>query len=57
MSKKLIIALALVIAGIAICGAVNYKRATDLQAYAEANNCQWSATGTMYGDNRDYICR
>lgn len=57
MSKKLIIALALAIVGIAICGAVNYKRATDLQAYAEANNCQWSATGTMYGDNRDYICR
>lgn len=55
--KKLLIVLALAIAGIAICGAVNYKRATDLQAYAEANDCQWSATGTMYGDDRDYICR
>lgn len=57
MSKKLIIALALAIAGVAICGAVNWKRATDLQAYAESNNCEWSATGTAYGDDRDWICK
>lgn len=55
MNKKLLIVLALAV--IAICGAVNLKRATDLQAYAENNNCQWQATGTMYGDDRDFVCR
>ena len=28
-----------------------------MDAYAEANNCTWYATGTWYGDDRDFICK
>ena len=28
-----------------------------MDAYAEANNCTWTATGSAYGDNRDFICK
>lgn len=25
--------------------------------YSKENSCTWQATGTVYGDNRDYICK
>ena len=28
----------------------------QMERYAINNNCEWKATGTLYGDNRDYIC-
>lgn len=56
MSKtKIVIALALV--AVATVCAVSLKRAANLHAYAESNNCEWSATGTAYGDDRDWICK
>lgn len=33
------------------------KQATDLANYANINGCSWSATGTNYGDDRDWVCR
>ena len=33
------------------------KQAADLAEYADINGCSWSATGTSYGDNRDWVCR
>lgn len=36
---------------------VNLKRSYDRKLYAIANNCEWVATGTMYGDDRDFICK
>lgn len=28
-----------------------------MDAYAKENNCTWYATGTWYGDDRDFICK
>lgn len=28
-----------------------------MERYAESNNCTWHYTGTMYGDDRDLICK
>lgn len=36
---------------------VNLKRANDLRKYAVANNCDWSWSGSAYGDDRDWVCR
>lgn len=33
------------------------KRANNLREYALANNCEWVYQGTMYGDDRDFICK
>lgn len=32
------------------------KQEANMDAYAKANHCTWKATGTMYGDNRDFVC-
>lgn len=36
---------------------LNLKRTYDLWEYAIANDCTWTWQGTMYGDDRDYICK
>lgn len=51
-----IVALIMIVAALLVV-ILNLKRANDLSKYAMANNCKWVATGTMYGDNRDYICK
>jgi len=44
-----------VLAGIVVIQSMHDNSAR--QAYAEANNCEWSATGSFYGDDRDFVCR
>lgn len=57
MSKNIVIGV-LACAVIVLAGViVNMKRANDLRNYAIANNCTWAYQGTMYGDDRDYICK
>ena len=46
-----------VIAFIALISAYNAHKEAQMNAYAERNNCTWYATGTFYGDNRDFICK
>lgn len=48
----------LILAGIAILGfaGVRIHQVKELQSYEVANNCQWVATGTHFGDDRDFIC-
>lgn len=36
---------------------LNLKRANDLREYALANDCEWVYQNTMYGDDRDFICK
>lgn len=58
MEKKNIVIGALVLVVVLMLGViVNLKRAHDLAVYAITNDCTWTATGTMYGDDRDYICK
>lgn len=57
MKKNIVIA---ALAGIVIVlGAlvINMKKANNLREYAIANDCTWTYQGTMYGDDRDYICK
>lgn len=53
MKKILIVGLIIVTAFIG----VRVKQAMDLAEYAAINGCSWSATGTHYGDNRDWVCK
>ena len=48
-----IVAILLLLAGIILVG--NHRNAR-MERYAKVNNCTWQATGTWYGDNRDFIC-
>lgn len=48
------------IAGAAVVLAIMLAGRIDkaqMDAYAAANDCTWQATGTLYGDNRDFICK
>ncbi len=57
MNKNIVIGV-LACAVIVLAGViVNIKRANDLRSYAVQNNCTWTYQGTMYGDDRDYICK
>lgn len=48
------------IAGAAVVLAIMLAGKIDkaqMDAYAAANDCTWQATGTLYGDDRDFICK
>lgn len=44
------------IIGVLLVVIVNQRRANNMANYAIANDCEWVATGSMYGDDRDFIC-
>lgn len=50
-----IICILLAIAGVMY--GLGQREALQMQQYATNNNCTWVATGTLYGDNRDYLCK
>lgn len=54
--KLIIVALSFVIVMLLLVGK-NIKSEYDMRLYAIRNNCTWSYQGTMYMDNRDFICR
>lgn len=54
-SNFLTIALIVITFAAVIFGMGQYEDA-QMARYAQANNCTWSATGTFYGDSRDFIC-
>ncbi len=56
-TKNVIIAVLSVVVVLLLGVLVNLKRANDLAEYARANNCTWYATGSYYGDDRDYVCK
>ena len=56
MGKDIFVGLAailLLLVGIIL---VSNRRNARMERYAKTNNCTWHATGTWYGDNRDFIC-
>ena len=55
MKEKIIIGglILLAFAGIAL---IQDHRNRRMKEYAKVNNCTWHATGSMYGDDRDFIC-
>lgn len=56
-SNTIILTICIIITAFAIAFAIGERRNANMVQYATANNCEWHATGTMYGDNRDYICK
>lgn len=54
MKKYIIIAVLLGLVGFI---GMRVKQAVDLADYAAVNHCNWMATGTNYGDDRDWICK
>lgn len=55
--KSIIIAVLLAIIAILVCSIVNIKKAYSLREYSIQNDCTWTWNGTIYGDDRDYICK
>lgn len=45
------------VAVFAVAFGIGEHRNAQMTAYAAQNNCEWVYQGTMYGDNRDYICK
>lgn len=55
MKEKVILGLSItaVIAGFVLTQIHENRR---MERYAKVNSCKWYATGTWYGDDRDFIC-
>jgi hypothetical protein len=55
--KNILILIAIIIVAIVIFAFDGARKDCQMQDYAKANNCTWYATGSAYGDNRDFICK
>ena len=42
---------------ILIAFGIGQIRQHNRDEYARRNNCKWYATGSFYGDDRDFICK
>ena len=54
--KNIVIAVMAFIIGCLLVVILNQRRTNNMANYAIANDCEWVATGTMYGDDRDFLC-
>lgn len=45
------------IAFVAVMFGMGQYEDAQMARYAQQNNCTWHATGTFYGDSRDYVCK
>lgn len=55
-NNNAIITVCIVITICAVMFGLGQREDAQMARYAQANNCTWVATGTLYGDNRDYVC-
>jgi hypothetical protein len=55
--KNTLIVIAIIGVAFLIIAAKGARQDRMMEHYAEANNCTWYATGSAYGDNRDFICK
>lgn len=46
------------IAALCVAGliAISHYKNKQMDNYAKTHSCTWRATGTMYGDDRDFVC-
>lgn len=56
-TKTITLTLLSIFAVFALISAYNAHKDAQMNEYARLNNCTWHATGTFYGDNRDFICK
>lgn len=45
------------IAFVAVMFGIGQHEDAQMARYAQSNNCTWHATGSFYGDQRDYVCK
>lgn len=45
------------IAFVAVMFGMGQYEDAQMARYAQQNNCTWHATGSFYGDSRDYVCK
>lgn len=55
-TKNIVIVVMALIIGCLLVVILDQRRTNNMANYAIANNCEWVATGTMYGDDRDFLC-
>ncbi len=56
--RKVVIVLIGVLVGLLLLGVwIERRRETNREAYAAKYDCEWVWQGTLYGDDRDYICK
>lgn len=53
--KKLVYILIIFLV-LAIAFLIGTIRELKAEAYAREHNCTWQATGTMYGNDKDFVC-
>lgn len=56
-TKNIVIGVLVLIIVMMLGVIVNLKHTYDLEMYAATHNCEWTATGSFYGDDRDFICK
>lgn len=44
------------VAFVAVMFGLGQREAAQMARYEQANNCTYHATGSFYGDSRDYVC-
>lgn len=54
--KNIVISAMAFIIGCLLVVILNQRRANNMANYAITHNCEWVATGSMYGDDRDFLC-
>lgn len=56
-NRSIAVAILVAIGLVALTIKIEDSRNANRIAYAKANNCTWHYTGTLYGDDRDSVCK
>lgn len=56
-SNSILTIVCIVIAFAAVMFGLGQREDAQMARYAQQNNCTWHATGSFYGDQRDYVCK
>lgn len=55
-NNSILTTVCIAIAFVAVMFGIGQYEDAQMARYAQANNCTWHATGSFYGDSRDYVC-
>lgn len=55
--NSILIIACIVITFTAVMFGMGQHEDAQMARYAQANKCTWHATGSFYGDQRDYVCK
>lgn len=55
-TKDIVIVILSIAVSLMLVAIIGLKRSNSMNEYAIANDCTWYATGSAYGDSRDFVC-